>query len=259
MNLSKEISTFTAILLIIVISVVVGILVWQFKGVESPELELIELQVTTSEEESATKFPPNYTSSSACEEVGYYWYNQACHKRQQPEIADWEAYTSKEYGFGFQYPSKYTATSEYTTTNPHDPEKFQVTIQNPQYPEKLQAFAKKIPAKSYEWSDPIAGGRFWFDTEKNSWIRINHDDEEVSTQSLQFATTTHGAIVYKLATGDVGVFIQEYVVFNKSTNEVIVFRYSGSYNAFDVQGVPPEEIDSFERILEEVVKTSLFL
>lgn len=68
MNLNKGISTPIAILLIIAVSAVVGVLIWQFAA---------------PKEESTPKTASDYTSQSACKEAGFYWYNDVCHKEQQ--------------------------------------------------------------------------------------------------------------------------------------------------------------------------------
>lgn len=85
MNLNKGISTPIAIGLIVVVSAVVGVLVWQFKPVPETESEPTEPQATTSEEESTTEQPIDYTTQSACEEADYYWYEDSCHEKEQKD------------------------------------------------------------------------------------------------------------------------------------------------------------------------------
>jgi len=70
MNLNEGISTPIAILLMIAVSAVAGVAVWQ---------------PTKLAEELAPKQTSDYTTQSACKEVGYYWYNDACHEEKQEE------------------------------------------------------------------------------------------------------------------------------------------------------------------------------
>lgn len=70
MDLNKGISTPIAILLIIAVSAVVGVAVWQF---------------TKPAEQPAPEQASDYTTQSACKEADYYWYDDACHEEEQKE------------------------------------------------------------------------------------------------------------------------------------------------------------------------------
>jgi len=68
MNLNKGIYILIVILIIIVVAAVVGVLVWQ---------------VTKPTGQPTSKQASDYTTQSACEEAGYYWYDNSCHKEKQ--------------------------------------------------------------------------------------------------------------------------------------------------------------------------------
>lgn len=69
MDLNKGISTPIAILLIVVVAVGAGVAIWQFtKPVEQP-----------------VKQPSDYTTQATCQEADFYWYDNACHGKEQKE------------------------------------------------------------------------------------------------------------------------------------------------------------------------------
>lgn len=85
MNLNKGISTPIAILLIITVSAVVGVVVWQF---------------ATPTEQPTSKQAGDYTTQSACEEAGFYWYDGTCHEEERSEVT-YQTYSNDKYQFEF--------------------------------------------------------------------------------------------------------------------------------------------------------------
>lgn len=130
MNLDKEISTPIAISLIVVCFVIAGTAVWQLaKPVEQP----------------TPKQPSDYTTQSACKEVGYYWYKESCHKESQLKTIqkedkdnnnltlnkeeeknnsiidseNWETYKNQNYLTSFKYPDYWHICEPSGTSSKH--------------------------------------------------------------------------------------------------------------------------------------------
>jgi hypothetical protein len=160
---------------------------------------------------------------------------------------DWQVYRNENYGFEFRYPKDYkidpiSKIEEGVVFNPESAFEFKVRL------------VKNL--NKFEWEDPIVPVKIYFDAKDKTFKKKDPFGKVETLEPERY--TESGEPIYSFGSGDVGLFIVDFVIPNYTKNFLVVFSYGGDRNWLEINNLI-EEFEAFEENFKQILSTFRFI